>query len=369
MGDVTAPELGARIREARTRADMTQDELARHVGLDRTAINRIESGTRKVAALELSDIAGVLGVRMAAFFLEPAAAVAQHRSSQGLDTVDSRIDALLASISDEVRFVRSLTPLPTRSTKAWDHPRTRDDAEAMAARARDALGVDDDAPLTGLASRLWPLGFFLFGKHLGPDTADAGMLLLDDCGIGFVNSSAKVGRRRLAAVHELGHFLVQDAYTVDWRVAEDELHHESRLDHFARAALLPAEAVVRRWEDLCGRSGLRAAAVVLASEYRVDMTTLARRLRELDVIGVAEAGEVRTVRTTRSDIIEFDLHHDDELAADTQPREFEKAVLALVRDDRISRERALDLLWGIASADELPEPRRRDERSIWEFVS
>ena len=53
-------DLGQRITEAREDAGKTQAELANLVGLDRTAINRIEAGTRKVSATELVAIAAAL---------------------------------------------------------------------------------------------------------------------------------------------------------------------------------------------------------------------------------------------------------------------------------------------------------------------
>lgn len=54
-------DAGARVREARELAGLTQGELASRVNLDRTAVNKIEGGIRKVTALELSDIATALG--------------------------------------------------------------------------------------------------------------------------------------------------------------------------------------------------------------------------------------------------------------------------------------------------------------------
>ena len=49
--------LGARLREAREYLGLSQDEVARVVGLPRPAISLIESGQRKVDALELKKFA------------------------------------------------------------------------------------------------------------------------------------------------------------------------------------------------------------------------------------------------------------------------------------------------------------------------
>src|SRR5688500_1789167 len=108
MAEIDAKTLGERIRDARKRADISQEDLACAVGRDRTVVNKIEGGIRKVTALELSDIAGVIGVRMSSFFEDPIPALVAHRSNQGLDTTDSKIDAFLAKFAGEVEFIASL---------------------------------------------------------------------------------------------------------------------------------------------------------------------------------------------------------------------------------------------------------------------
>jgi transcriptional regulator with XRE-family HTH domain len=51
--------LGAKLREAREYLELSQDEVARNVGLTRSAISLIENGQRKVDALELKKLAEV----------------------------------------------------------------------------------------------------------------------------------------------------------------------------------------------------------------------------------------------------------------------------------------------------------------------
>lgn len=52
--------LASRLAQARRTAGLSQAEVARAVGLDRTAISKIESGHRQVEALELARLASVL---------------------------------------------------------------------------------------------------------------------------------------------------------------------------------------------------------------------------------------------------------------------------------------------------------------------
>ncbi|MCL5959469.1 MAG: helix-turn-helix transcriptional regulator [Chloroflexi bacterium] len=67
----TKEELGRRIAEARRKAGLTQEDLGTAVGLDRTAVTRIEQGRRGLDTLQMTAIADVLG-REPAFFFEPA---------------------------------------------------------------------------------------------------------------------------------------------------------------------------------------------------------------------------------------------------------------------------------------------------------
>ncbi len=372
MGEVDEKTLGARVREARELAGLTQGELAQRVDLDRTAVNKIETGIRKMTALELSDIAAALGVRMSSFFSEPIPALVSHRSAQGLDTADSKIDRLLSQIASDVEFVTAFAAAELgfpNASEALPRPASLSDADGLAAQARKRLGLDAKEPVHDLVNRVASIGLLPFAVDLGVDTADAGTILLRQGAVSLINSHNKVGRRRLALAHELGHFLIADEYTVDWRVTDLQSGDvESRLDRFARSLLLPESGVRAAWLRHASRSR-REVAVLLASEFRVDMATLARRLDELGIVDSAGAALIRGVTTTRADIVEFGLYIPDDLAGTSLPIPFQKAVLRAYRDERISRERALELLYGTFEDEDLPAPRDRREDELWNFVS
>ncbi|MEU1550874.1 XRE family transcriptional regulator [Nocardia sp. NPDC005745] len=380
MTGVDARTLGERIRDARKRADMSQEDLGRTVGLERTVVNKIEGGVRKVTALELSDIAAAIGVRMSTFFEAPIPALVSHRSSQGLDTADSQIDALLAKLANEVEFVDSLgvdelgfNSVDVAAQASITQPSTSAGAEALAVKARSLMALSAEEPIRQLSDSVANIGLLAFSRDIGKDTADAGTILLRRGGVSLINSHMRVGRRRLVLAHELGHYLIADDYTIDWRVAnhsDNSVPMESRLDRFARALLLPEAAVSRLWHEKVDSSGERTAAIRLASEFRVDMATLATRLKELGLAGSETVASVRNYRTTRTDIVEMNLVlPPEELEGTTVPRSFARAVLRLVRDERISRERALDLLHGTFDEADLPRIRERRPDEIWKFVS
>jgi Zn-dependent peptidase ImmA (M78 family) len=247
----------------------------------------------------------------------------------------------------------------------YPHPSTHAQAEELAVRIRTERECKPGEPIGDLVSFVADVGLMAFSFDLGADTADAGTVLLRDGGVCLVNSHNRIGRRRLALAHELGHYLVADQYTVDWRVADQNGDIEARLDRFARALLLPEAGLRAVWLEHRMSQDIREAAVLTASEYRVDMATLARRLRELGLIDADVAASIRQVSTTRTDIIEFGLNVPTEMEGTTLPVVFQKAVLRLFRDERISRERALILLQGTFDDDDLPARRPRREDEIW----
>ncbi len=367
-----AHDLGSRIRDARERAGLNQTVLGKRTGLERTAITKIEAGARKVTALELVRIADALGVRMARFFEEPLPSIVSHRSNQGLDTIDSKVDRLLEDLAHEVEFVQRALPDSPVATAgglpAYERPASVADAEALAKRARTALQLSPSEPALRLPELVGKVGLWAFAEDFGPDTADAGTILLRRGAVALINSHNKVGRRRLALVHELGHYLIQDDYTVDWRVNDSSSADiESKLDRFARAFLLPEAALREVWASQVEAEGTREAAVITASKFQVDMSTLARRLEELNID--ADTATVRSTYTVAADIITHGLNVSYDLDERSLPVEYQRAVLSLYREHRISVERTLELLRGTLDDGDLPPRRSRVEGELWNFVS
>lgn len=57
MTDEDRKKLANRLREAREYLGLSQEDAARHLGIGRAAISLIESGDRKVDAIELANLA------------------------------------------------------------------------------------------------------------------------------------------------------------------------------------------------------------------------------------------------------------------------------------------------------------------------
>lgn len=365
--------IGQRIAEARVRAGLTQADLAAAVHLDRSALAKVESGHRRVSATELVRLADALDMRLEWFVQDPPPAIVARRNVQDPGAPSPRIDTMVERIARAIEVVgqhddRFTLPDTPRITT----PTTVEDAEVLALEARQLIQVPDHGPCTHLDRKAASIGLLVFSFELGVESADAATVLLRDGGVALINGTLHVGRRRLALAHEICHYLAADDYTVDWRVAEyqDADRRESMFDRFARALLLPAEDLRADWADYTsGPDGdSRTAAVRIASSYRVDMATLARRLTELGIVDHSETTRIRSVRTTQADIVELNLVVGEELQPPTLPREYELAILRLFRGESISTARALDLFFDTWTEDMLPELPKRTEEQIWQYL-
>lgn len=351
---------------------MTQAQLASAISLDRSALAKIENGSRRVSALELVRIAETVGERIEWFVKETPTAIVSHRNTLEPGADSPAIDRLIERVAWNVEFVaqhddklRLPTPAPT------SRPADPAAVEDAAVEARSVLQAAPTEPLYDLTSRFAAQGLLSFSLDLGRDSADAASILLKSGGVAVVNGHLRVGRRRLALAHEFGHYLFADEYTVDWRVGrkEDDYAWESRVDHFARALLLPEEGLRRFWTDVRQHGdSLRTAAVKTASRFRVDMSTLARRMTELELIGEQTAAQIRSYRTNKADIVELNLVTSDELAPPTLARIYEESVLRLYRQEAVSAHRATDLLFDTWHEDDLPQLPTLPESAIWDFV-
>ena len=365
--------MGQRIAEARGRAGQTQAELASAISLDRSVLAKIETGKRRVSALELARIADALDERVEWFVTETPAAILSHRNVQEPGAPSPTIDRIVERITRNVEFTAEHDDrLHVTSPATLDRPDTVAASERSATQARALLGLEPDEPFRHMSDRLAEIGLLAFAFESGSDAADAASILLRAGGVAVVNGSLHVGRRRLALGHELGHYLFADEYNVDWRIAERDESDvwESRLDRFARAVLLPAIGLWTRWSQLReSDDDLRTTAVKIASEFSVDMSTLSRRLLELGHVDQTEAKTIRGIRTTRADIIEFNLNVCHELAPPALPRRYEQSILRLYKDEVISAARATELLFDTLAEDDLPPLPPVPEGHIWKFVS
>ncbi len=361
-------ELGRRIADARRDSGLTQQACASLAQLRRDSLAKIETGTRRVSALELARLAAALDMRISWFFEDPPPAVVSRRGAAEPGTPLQSIDRYVELLTRETMFLRTIVEsfdLP--ASPDLPAPTGPEEAERLATDVRHRLGYQHDQPAIDLVEKAPAIGLLIFSLACGPGSADGASILLDRGGVAVVNGDRHLGRRRLTAAHEIGHFIVADEYSTDWDVtADSRLRTEALIDHFARALLLPAEAVRSRWH---GGADTREDAVLIGAEFRVDMSTLARRLTELELASPDETAEVRATVTRSADIVEYNLFVPRELEPPGLPRPYVKAVLDAYRGREVSGARALSFLLDTWVEEDLPELPMLPAEAIWSFVS
>jgi transcriptional regulator with XRE-family HTH domain len=101
-------ELAARLRDAREYLGMSQDEVAAALKLSRPAITNIESGSRKVEAIELDQLAQLYG-RPVTYFLagEQADQTSSERVAFYARTLKGLSEKDLTEVARFAEFLRA----------------------------------------------------------------------------------------------------------------------------------------------------------------------------------------------------------------------------------------------------------------------
>jgi Zn-dependent peptidase ImmA (M78 family)/DNA-binding XRE family transcriptional regulator len=349
-------EVGARVTEARKARGYSQDDLAGELGLDRTAITKIETGRRQVNSLELVRLAEALRRPLQWFVSAPPDAIVSRRAAIAGQRSDHKGDQAIEDIARDLTVlaeVRVLTPNDAKGSLNAIKPGDPDGAvEAAAAETRSLLGVDAYAPLHDLADLVERVGLFAYSLALGEAAADGAYAEVEGLGVTVVNGELDPGRRRSTLAHELGHHLFGDAYSVDW--GTDTSATERAIDSFAINLLFPRAGIKQRWHDLLRDHDLRQAAIIISVEYRVSWTAALRQLRAFDLISKDDYRVLDSRSPTRADYLECNLRVTEELQPPYVPAGVSAAAIRAYRSYRLSAERVTDMLRGQIEIDDLP---------------
>ncbi|WP_431902699.1 ImmA/IrrE family metallo-endopeptidase [Amycolatopsis thermoflava] len=199
----------------------------------------------------------------------------------------------------EVRQLIDLGWLPALEPLTFPGKVDGPSAAREAARwVREHLGLGV-GPIDTMMSVCERAGQFLLVTEL---TGDGASLTDDGLAVAVVNSAADPGRRRATAAHELGHLVLGDEYSTDLGVAASREDRERAIDAFAAELLLPVSVVSESWP-------------------------------QVEALGWAPQPDLTSV---------------------TVPPSFAHAVMEAWRSDQITSDRAVELLHGRITIDDLP---------------
>ncbi len=349
-------ELGERVARARKAAHLNQQDLASKIGIDRTALTKIETGGRGLDALELARIAQVVGRPIDWFVLPPSRAVAGRRAELAREELgDSPADIALEDLARDVELLVGLGLLRAASRfKPRIKVKTVDDAEAVAGALRRHLKLEP-GPAWELQRIVEPAGLFAFSLDLGAETLDGSYLAVDRCGVALVNGRQDPGRRRFTLAHELGHHVFEDTHSTEWVVDHSSRSREKLVNAFAIHFLAPGRAFKDRWRAEVAEHGVRGAAITLAAEYGLSWTAVCAHLCNLDLVGQQEQRQLELHPPRRHDYLELGISLREELAPPAVPPQYAKAVVKAFKAYKISSARAVEMLRETVPEEDLPE--------------
>ncbi len=346
--------LGQRLAEARDLAGMTQESVAREVGLDRTAIVLLEKGQRNLKVPELVAIAEVLGRPFSYFVEEPVPAAVSRRSApHDVHGSTRALDVELDQFSTDLRGLLQLglvTP-PNRDARLRV-PRTHDEAESTALAIREKAGLGF-RPVDDLGRLCEAYGLYTFAIDFGGTGPDGACVEVESINgtacAAVINGAVDAGRRRMTLAHELGHWLFGDAYD-----AQANLDSERMINSFAIHFLAPRAGIQYVWSDNSERSDFDRA-LTAGVAFRLSWSATISHLRNLGFITHQERDQLDTHKPRSGDYLRLGLSWNDELAAPYLSPAFIAACLTGYTSAKLTESRVLELLRGMLSVDDLPE--------------
>jgi transcriptional regulator with XRE-family HTH domain len=347
----TWDEFGKRVGHARRAAGFTQSDLASAVGMDRTAVTKIESGARRIDSLELARISKVLRRPVSWFLMTPSPPVISRREAR--DGVELDADVLLETLAADVEQLVGMGLLapsacPDVGVSVEDVATAEQAAEAVRRHLR--LG---GAPVADIQRVAEGLGLYVFVLPIDAEVQGS-YIALHQGGVALVQGNDPTGKRRFTAAHELGHHVLCDEYSTEWiKGGKDE--RERLISAFAVHLLLPRQAAVARWEALGGDEDPWNAAVHLGAEYGLSWTALCGQLRNLDLVTDDLRADLSRHRPGTADFIERELTLRGLPACPSVPASYAASVIKALRGHRFGRNRALELLHGTLDPAELPD--------------
>ncbi|MFD6095436.1 helix-turn-helix domain-containing protein [Nocardiopsis flavescens] len=345
--------LGQRIADAREDAGLTQEDVSRAVGLDRSAVSRLEKGDRKLSVPELVAVANVLGRPLAYFVAEPVPSVVSRRSDSAAPHHTSRaLDTELEQFAADVRSCVEMGLLaPVERNPQACTPRDHEDSERLAGQVRHRLGLGN-GPVQDLGAVSEDLGLYTYSVSLGKHGPDGGCVEVGEessaLGVAVINGEAAHGRRRMTLAHELGHWLCGDAYD-----SQASLESEKMISSFAIHFLAPRSGVAEVWRRNSGWN-TRDRALAVGASFRLSWSAAVGQLRNLGLISQDERRHLGREEPKFGDYLRLRLSWDNELSSPYISPAYASACLNGYTSGRLTADRTVELLRGTLSAEELP---------------
>ena len=294
LNELSAQEIGRRLRLARENAGIRQDNAAQFIGMSRPTLVSIEKGVRRVRIEELQVLARHYCVSVNALLRrESVHTDLMPRFRRLRETDDKHTAEAIQLFNDLIRAdveMENVLGIERRRNYPPDRGINEGNvltlAEKHAQELRAWLGLGP-GPIADIFSVIeLGLGIRLYQRRLSSKSKVAGLFTYDET-VGaciLLNANHPLPRRIQSAAHELGHFY--GTRSTPEVLEEDErfLSRDERYANaFGRALLTPAESFdesFRQLKEITGKT-TRRLIILLSQQYNISRKACGLRLEEL----------------------------------------------------------------------------------------
>lgn len=297
LNELSAQEIGRRLRIARENAKVRQDDAAQFIGVSRPTLVSIEKGMRRVRIQEIQALARRYEVSVNALLRREAVhtdLVPRFRKLR--ETEDEQTFEAVRLLNDLIKAdveLENILGIQRRRNYPPERGINEGDAvalgEAHANDLRDWLKLGS-GPIPDIFSIIeHGLGIRLYQRRLSSKSRVAGLFTYDD-NVGaciLLNANHPLPRRVQTAAHETGHFFGTRRMPEVLEEDEKFLSRDERYANaFGRALLAPAESFgesFRQLKEITGRT-TRRLVILLADQYGISRQACVLRLEELGLV-------------------------------------------------------------------------------------
>ncbi len=305
--------IGIRLKAARERSELTQQELADALGLrHRQTVASIEAGERRASAQELIRAMEVLSVDLD-YFTDPFRLVGEGQFSfrtsgeveQGvLDRFEQLAGRWLAMYR-ELSREQGHSPSWLGYKLNLSASSSFEDAQAAGESAVKLWGLGD-RPAARLRSVMEDRLHVLVLYVDTPTGISGAASRVPGLNCALVNRSESEGRRHFDLAHELFHLLTWDALPPDRATVVNERRRgkqwrvEKMAENFAAALLMPEATMKRAWASDANAGEIHNRINMVAKRFRVSSQACKWRLYNLGLLSKRDLSGIDDRRLSRN---------------------------------------------------------------------
>lgn len=294
LDEMTATEIGDRLRMARTTSGKTQEEACQALDISRPTLISIEKGQRKAKLDEVETLVTLYGVSLNRLLARDAVHVdlqAQFRRQGTVDEEARQCIALLnamASASVELERLVGIVFAPSYPPEQPILPgnvdRQAEDA-AIALRHRLGVGLAPIPDVVSLIENELKIRVFIRGLPSRISGLFAYEAAVGACVL--LNAKHAWERRALTAIHETAHFLhtrsMPDVCELNQRSTSPE---ERFATAFSLYFLMPAAALRKRFAEVieADRRFTPRHLIFLSNAFYVSPEAMCRQLERINLL-------------------------------------------------------------------------------------